>query len=337
MPPTPEPAFAPATVAVSAGRPPRRRTARRNPPLVMASTYHAGGEVGLRPLRQPDLGDVRERGRRAGGRGRDVVRVRDGRGRARCSTWCRSAASSWPPPDAYYGSLRDAAPAGAAGPPHGAPGRPHRRRQRRGRGARAPPWSGPSPRPTRCCGSSTSRRWPPRATRGRRAAGRRQHVRHAGRCSARWSRARTSWCTARRSTSSGHSDLLLGVAVARDADVVDRLVEVPQHSGRGPGHGRGLAGPARAAHPAPAGGAGAGERRRARRPARGPPGGRRGPLPGPGRDAEHRAATAAPQDVEAIVRGRPGCGCTRRASAASSRASSGAAGGPGRAPTCRRR
>ena len=46
MPPTSEPAFAPATVAVSAGRPPRSPDGPSNPPLVMASTYHAGGEVG---------------------------------------------------------------------------------------------------------------------------------------------------------------------------------------------------------------------------------------------------------------------------------------------------
>ncbi len=39
-------ALAPATVAVSAGRPPRTPDGPLNPPLVMASTYHAGGEVG---------------------------------------------------------------------------------------------------------------------------------------------------------------------------------------------------------------------------------------------------------------------------------------------------
>ena len=38
--------LAPATVAVSAGRPPRTPDGPLNPPLVMASTYHAGGEVG---------------------------------------------------------------------------------------------------------------------------------------------------------------------------------------------------------------------------------------------------------------------------------------------------
>lgn len=38
--------LSPATLAVSAGRPPRRPDGPLNPPLVLASTYHAGGEVG---------------------------------------------------------------------------------------------------------------------------------------------------------------------------------------------------------------------------------------------------------------------------------------------------
>ena len=46
MPHPPESSLSPATVAVSAGRPPRRPDGPMNPPLVMASTYHAGGEVG---------------------------------------------------------------------------------------------------------------------------------------------------------------------------------------------------------------------------------------------------------------------------------------------------
>jgi cystathionine gamma-synthase len=46
MPHAPESALAPATMAVSAGRPPRSPDGPMNPPLVMASTYHAGGEVG---------------------------------------------------------------------------------------------------------------------------------------------------------------------------------------------------------------------------------------------------------------------------------------------------
>jgi len=43
---THESALAPATVAVSAGRPARQPDGPLNPPLVLASTYHAGGDVG---------------------------------------------------------------------------------------------------------------------------------------------------------------------------------------------------------------------------------------------------------------------------------------------------
>ncbi len=39
-------AFSPGTVAVAAGRPPRTPDGPMNPPMVLASTYHAGGEVG---------------------------------------------------------------------------------------------------------------------------------------------------------------------------------------------------------------------------------------------------------------------------------------------------
>jgi cystathionine gamma-synthase len=46
MSPSHEPSLAPATIAVSAGRPPRMPDGPLNPPLVMASTYHAGGDVG---------------------------------------------------------------------------------------------------------------------------------------------------------------------------------------------------------------------------------------------------------------------------------------------------
>ncbi len=46
MSPSQDAALAPATVAVSAGRPPRMPDGPLNPPLVMASTYHAGGEIG---------------------------------------------------------------------------------------------------------------------------------------------------------------------------------------------------------------------------------------------------------------------------------------------------
>jgi cystathionine gamma-synthase len=43
---TPDVPLSPATIAVAAGRPPRRPDGPTNPPIVMASTYHAGGEVG---------------------------------------------------------------------------------------------------------------------------------------------------------------------------------------------------------------------------------------------------------------------------------------------------
>ena len=46
MPLEPDAPLSAATVAVSAGRPPRQPDGPMNPPLVMASTYHAGGEVG---------------------------------------------------------------------------------------------------------------------------------------------------------------------------------------------------------------------------------------------------------------------------------------------------
>lgn len=38
--------LSPATIAVCAGRPPRRPDGPMNPPIVLASTYHAGGDVG---------------------------------------------------------------------------------------------------------------------------------------------------------------------------------------------------------------------------------------------------------------------------------------------------
>jgi cystathionine gamma-synthase len=46
MPLEPDAPLSPATVAVSAGRPPRQPDGPTNPPLVLASTYHAGGDVG---------------------------------------------------------------------------------------------------------------------------------------------------------------------------------------------------------------------------------------------------------------------------------------------------
>jgi cystathionine gamma-synthase len=42
----PDKTFSPATIAVAAGRPPRAPDGPTNSPIVMASTYHAGGEIG---------------------------------------------------------------------------------------------------------------------------------------------------------------------------------------------------------------------------------------------------------------------------------------------------
>jgi cystathionine gamma-synthase len=46
MPEPSEVPLSPATTAVAAGRPPRQPDGPMNPPIVLASTYHAGGEVG---------------------------------------------------------------------------------------------------------------------------------------------------------------------------------------------------------------------------------------------------------------------------------------------------
>jgi cystathionine gamma-synthase len=43
---TPDWPMSPATIAVASGRPPRQPDGPMNPPIVLASTYHAGGEVG---------------------------------------------------------------------------------------------------------------------------------------------------------------------------------------------------------------------------------------------------------------------------------------------------
>jgi cystathionine gamma-synthase len=43
---TPDAPLSPATIVVAAGRPPRRPDGPTNAPIVMASTYHAGGDVG---------------------------------------------------------------------------------------------------------------------------------------------------------------------------------------------------------------------------------------------------------------------------------------------------
>ena len=326
-------AVAPATVAVSAGPTPAVAGRSEQPTAGDGLDLPRGRRGRLRPLRQPDLGDARERGRRAGGRGRDVVRVRDGRGH-RC-----------PRPGAARRGRRgragrllrqpgDAAPDGAAGPAHGAPGRPLRRRQRRGRGGGRRPGLGRDPHQPDAHGWSTSRRWPP--ARRRPAPCWSSTAPSPPRsCSARWRPARTSWCTARRSTSPATPTCCSASPWRARSTIVDRLVEVRSTQGAVPGTVeawlalRGLRTLHLRVERASANAADLATRLAS------PPDGLHGPLPGPGRDGEHRAGPQ-PRGRRGDRAGPPGSGCTRRASAASSPASSGAAGGPGRAPTYRR-
>jgi len=98
--------LAPATVAVSAGRPPRTPDGPLNPPLVMASTYHAGGEVGYGRYGNPTWEMLES-----------AVGALEGGGVATSFASGVAAVSAVldlvppggvvvAPPDAYYGSLR---------------------------------------------------------------------------------------------------------------------------------------------------------------------------------------------------------------------------------------
>ena len=331
MPPTPEPAFAPATVAVSAGRPPRSPDGPSNPPLVMASTYHAGGEVGYGRYGNPTWEMLESAvGALEGG-----VATSFASGMAAVT-----AALDLVPlggvvvaaPDAYYGSLAmlrqmeqqgrltvrqvdltDADSAAAA--VEGA----------------ALVWAESPTNPMLRLVDIEA--LAARAT----AAGALLVVDSTFATPVLQRPLEAGADVVVHSATkylSGHSDLLLGIAVAREVEHRRPAGRGPQHPGLGPGDGGGMAGPARAAHPAPAGGAGLGERRGPRHPAGDPPDGLHGPLPGPGRDGEHRAGPQ-PRGRRGDRAGPPVSGCTRRVSAASSPASSGAVAGPERAPTYR--
>ena len=80
--PEDSPALKPATIAVN-GRParPHEPDAPLNAPLDDGVDVRRGRRPRVRPLRQPDLGGVRGRARRARGRPLPVVRLRAGRGR----------------------------------------------------------------------------------------------------------------------------------------------------------------------------------------------------------------------------------------------------------------
>ena len=266
MPLEPDAPLSPATMAVSAGRPPRQPDGPMNPPLVMASTYHAGGEVGYGRYGNPTW----EMFESAVGALEGGVATSFASGMAAVA-----AALDLVPqggvvvtaPDAYYGTLRAAAAAGAAGPADGPAGRPHRRRRDGGRACRAPT----------CVWVETPTN-PMLKVVDLAALGARR--RRPARCSVVDNTFATPILQRPLETGadvvvhsvtkylSGHSDVLLGVAVANDVDLAGRLVDFRSTHGRRPGHLRGLAGAARAAHAAPAGRARPGQRRRAGPPAR---------------------------------------------------------------------
>ena len=98
---------------------PRCRTPPFNEPLVMASTYVAGGELRVRPLRQPDLGGVR--GRRSAS-SRAAARCRFASGMAAVSTVLDLVAPGETVVAArhcYHGTLVQLAAPGAARPGQG--------------------------------------------------------------------------------------------------------------------------------------------------------------------------------------------------------------------------
>src|SRR6185503_4560531 len=94
-----------ATIAVAAGRPPRRADGPMNPPIVMASTYHAGGEVGYGRYGNPTW----EMFETAVGALEGGVATSFGSGLAAVAAVLDLVPPGGlvvAPPDAYYGSLR---------------------------------------------------------------------------------------------------------------------------------------------------------------------------------------------------------------------------------------
>ena len=309
----------------------RARRPRSTRPLVLASTYVADGDGRLRPRTATRPGR-RSRTRSAALEGGAALVFASGHGGGRRGPVARrptAAPSSRrrTPTTAPASSCGDLAPRGRMTV---RAGRHHRHRGRRRGPATARTCSGSSRRPTRCSRSPTCRP----SSRPRTSAGAtvvvRQHVRHAAAASGRSTLGADVVVHSVTKYLSGHSDVLLGAAVTADTDAGRAAYErLPTHRAD-PRRDRradgGLAGPARAAHPAPAGRARAGQRRRARGAAGRPPGVSSG-------SATPASARSSSIEVRRRRRGRragrrrrPGCGCTPPASAASSRRSSGGAG-----------
>ena len=177
MPLEPDAPLSPATVAVSAGRPPRQPDGPMNPPLVMASTYHAGGEVGYGRYGNPTW----EMFESAVGALEGGVATSFASGMAAVAAALDLVPQGGVVVTGAGRLLRQpagAAAAGAAGPADGPAGRPHRRRRDGGRRAGRRPGVG------RVADQPDAQGGRPRGAggavgRGRRAAGGRQHLRDA--------------------------------------------------------------------------------------------------------------------------------------------------------------
>ena len=194
-----------------------------------------GRRGGLRPLRQPDLGDVRER--------RSVPSRVALRRRSRPGMAAVAAVLDLVPrrrhrrhgPDAYYGTPADPAP-----PASRTAGSTVRQVDltdtvRRGRGRpRCRTCSGPRRRPTRCCGSSTSRPWPSAPGRPVRCwSSTAPSPRRS--CTPARAGCRPSSCTAQRSTSPATPTCCWVSRWPATWQLAHRLVEVRSLHGAVPG------------------------------------------------------------------------------------------------------
>ena len=258
----------PATVAVTAGRPPHEPDSPLNTPITMASTYVAGGDVEYGRYGNPTWSGVRGGARRPRG---------------------RAGASRSPPGSPRSSTVLDLVGQGTQG------GRAAARLQRQRHAARRPRGARPDPRA--CSSTSTDTDAVVKACDGRRAGvarvadqpgagGRRPAADHrrprtrraptswsttpsplpcsSSRC--RW--APTSSCTPRRSSSPATATCCSARWSTADAELYDVLKKRRDMIGAVPGHVRDVARAARPAHAARAAGPGAGQRPGARTPAR---------------------------------------------------------------------
>ena len=307
-------------MAVKAGRPPREPDA----PLQRAARdgvdLRRRRRDGVRPLRQPDLGErssPRSVSSRAGGRSPSRLAWRR---RPRCSTSSPSARRSsrrgTATRERWCSSPTRAARAGQGGAGrhrrHRAGCRCVGRQQRNDRAALDRVADQPGARggrhPDTVRGGSSSRR----------AGRRRQHIRDAARPTTARRSAPTSSLHSGTKYLSGHSDALIGRRRHARRPDLPRARREAAHARRTARHVGGVARAARPAHPGPSRRAGDRKRARAGSPARGASGRRPRPLPGLRRDHRDRGGRRRRRCRRRHAR-RPRCGFTRPASAGSSR------------------